>query len=155
MPCCSYAFPSKLFSFKIKQIREHEQLSAHLSANSIGKGEGKIETEPNQANQAAASSASQLMKIPGGIDGRNLASAPSPLPSIPFPPQETLQTRRSGEGKRKIEIGRGRTLEKESHGGLERGKQLQLAEFANRLKRLNLGNFINVIVGISSYLANP
>ena len=59
------------------------------------------------------------MKIPGGIDGRNLASAPSPLPSIPFPPQETLQTRRSGGGKRKIEIGRGRTLEKESLRGLE------------------------------------
>ena len=100
-------------------------MNAHLSANSIGKGEGKIETEPIQASKQPASSASQLMKIPGGIDGRNLASAPSPLPSIPFPPQETLQTRRSGEGKRKIEIGRGRTLEKESHGGLERGKQLQ------------------------------
>ena len=119
-------------NFKIKQIRQHEQLNAHLSANSIGKGGGKIETEPIQASEPSsqpASSASQLMKIPGGIDGRNLASAPSsspsPLPSIPFPPQETLQRRRSGEGKRKIEIGRGRTLEKESHGGLEWGKQLQ------------------------------
>ena len=30
-----------------------------------------------------------------------------------------------------------------------------LAEFANRLKRLNLGIFVNVIMGIFSYLANP
>ena len=87
--CCSYPFPFKLFNFKIKQIREHVQLSAHLSANSIGKGEGKIETEPIQPSKQPASSASQLMKIPGGIDGRNLASAPpSPLPHFlpsPFP----------------------------------------------------------------------
>ena len=29
------------------------------------------------------------------------------------------------------------------------------AEFANRLKRLNLGIFVNVIMGTSSYLVNP
>ena len=28
-------------------------------------------------------------------------------------------------------------------------------EFANRFKRLNLDIFVNVIMGISSYLANP
>ena len=102
MPCCSYAFPSKLFSFKIKQIREHEQLSAHLSANSIGKGEGKIETEPIQASKQPASSASQLMKIPGGIDGRNLASAPSPLPSIPsFSPSRDFADKTEWRGEKK------------------------------------------------------
>ena len=40
------------------------------------------------------------MKIPRGIDGRNLASRSFPLP---FPPQETLQ--KGKRGKRKIEIG--------------------------------------------------
>ena len=41
------------------------------------------------------------MKIPGGIDGRNLAS---PLSLSPLLPQETLQQREEGE----IEIGQRR-----------------------------------------------